>query len=135
MPLLLFAHIITSEDSAGGSAAGPGANAMTPSTRTPEPPFKLGREVTWNTAGKKYTDNPHMQRYQCFGIITEVVAAKALPVTYTDGNYTLGWRDHESYVVTVYGKSKRGTALKAKRYWPLVSRLSLVSPVRTPEGD
>ena len=81
--------------------------------------FRLGREVKWGTH---------------YGIITEVVPPRSKPTTYEDwyikkdaaqGFGFLYKRDHESYVVTVYNRNPR---LKSKRYWPVVSRLALVTP-------
>jgi len=71
--------------------------------------FKMGSKVTWNTGGKLC---PH-PRYQRTGEVTEVVAAGKIPATYTDGNYTLNPRDHESYVVTASNH----------KYWPRVNSL------------
>ena len=81
--------------------------------------FKLGSEVKWGTH---------------FGTITEVVPPHSRPTTYEDwyikkdaaqGFGFLYERDHESYVVTDYNRNPR---IKSKRYWPVVSRLSLVTP-------
>jgi hypothetical protein len=72
--------------------------------------FKIRSTVTWNTGGKRCTASC----YQRTGVVTEVVAAWKIPTTYTDGKYTVGSRDHESYVVTV----------GSHKYWPRVNNLS-----------
>lgn len=85
--------------------------------------FELGYEVAWNACGKKCT----WAKYERFGTITEVVPANTKPISYRDGYYETKTRDHESYVVTSYPLSKRGKVRKPKRYWPLVTRLRIVT--------
>lgn len=75
--------------------------------------MKMGDKVTWNTGGINCT----APSYQRTGEVTEVVPGLKIPATYTDGNYSLATRNHESYVVTV----------ENHRYWPRVKALKTIS--------
>lgn len=74
--------------------------------------FTVGELVTWKSqaAGSWKTK---------VGTVIEVVAPKRFPKTL----HHYGTRDHESYVVLVFPKTKTGVSKKPEKYWPIANKL------------
>lgn len=75
--------------------------------------MKLGNQVFWRSQANGVWKNK-------LGLVTEVVAANMLPQSVKRNNrYSGKARDHESYIITILGKTNK--------YWPLVSALNLTT--------
>lgn len=77
--------------------------------------FKIGQQVEWTSSSNGSTTTKR-------GKVEAVIAAKTYPTPNqrNEADAVGAYRDHESYMVRVPGKT---SAAKGKLYWPRVSAL------------